>query len=65
MIFVGNARVKDENRSPNERERSPNEFHLVKETIDNPWTSYGLRHPYNSGKYSGINYAYQCLLFFL
>ncbi|KAK6631219.1 hypothetical protein RUM43_014316 [Polyplax serrata] len=46
----GNARIKDENRSPNEREKSPNEFHLVKESMDNPWTSYGLRHPYNSGR---------------
>ncbi|EEB16575.1 ken, putative [Pediculus humanus corporis] len=37
-------------RSPNEREKSPNDFHLVKESLENPWTSYAaLRHSYNSG----------------
>ncbi|KAL0268963.1 UNVERIFIED_CONTAM: hypothetical protein PYX00_010723 [Menopon gallinae] len=47
----GNTRIKDENRSPDERERrSPSEFHRVNESVDNPWTSYGLRHPYNTGR---------------
>lgn len=47
----GNARIKDENRSPDERERrSPSDYHLVKESVDNPWTSYAIRHPYNTGR---------------
>lgn len=51
-MLTGNARIKDENRSPDERERrSPSDFHLVKESVDNPWTSYAIRHPYNTGMY--------------
>lgn len=48
-------RIKDENRSPNEREKSPNDFHLVKESLENPWTSYAaLRHSYNSGTRASV-----------